>query len=57
VHELRKEKASADEKHAGESDLGDDEDGADALVLAACLASAGVLEGFLQIAAAWKAGA
>jgi GNAT superfamily N-acetyltransferase len=49
--EAAQQQAGADEQHAGESDFGDDEDGAEALMLAALAgAGAGVLERLLQVA-------
>ena len=51
MEEAAQQQARADQQHAGESNLGDDENGADALVLAALArAEAGVLERLLQIA-------
>ena len=52
LHEAAQQQARADEQHAGQSHFSDDEDGAEALMLAALAgAGAGVFERLLQIAA------
>ena len=52
VEEAAQQQARADQQHASQRYLGDDEDGAEAVVFAALSgAGAGVFERFLQIAA------